>query len=127
VRRVSQAAALAHLESASSASRRAARCSVTVRRGRWDPGATSSYLYDAKTQNLTNVTSLVDTMTWTRSAQLSVGQSPNWLLATPLSQFDNDGRILVRGTEGYSGPPHALLLVPAGLSADSISLPEPVT
>jgi hypothetical protein len=85
------------------------------------------YLYHAKTQTLTNLTNVINSMTWTNPAQVPLGQSPDWFLSTPLSQLDNDGRLLVQATQGYSGPWHYMLLVPEGVSADPLAVPEPAT
>jgi len=89
------------------------------------------YLYDTKTQALTNLTSLINSMTWTNSTQLPMGQSPNWSLSPmSISQFDNQGRILVQAFQGWFGgggetTPHSLLLIPEGVSADPVAVPEP--
>ena len=64
------------------------------------------YLYDTKTQSLTNLTSLIDSMNWFDAP-------------TSLLQLDNQGRIL---TQEY---PDYLLLTPQGVSADPIRVPEP--
>jgi len=85
------------------------------------------YLYDSKTQAVTDMTSLINSMKWTTSTQLPMGQSPNWFLSVPAGQIDDQGRILVQATEGYSGTPHELLLIPQGLSSDPIATPEPAT
>ena len=64
------------------------------------------YLYDTKTQSLTNLTSLINSMNW-------------YDAPTSLLQLDNQGRIL---TQEY---PDYLLLIPQGVSADPIRVPEP--
>jgi hypothetical protein len=84
------------------------------------------YLYDSKSQTLTNLSSLINSMTWT-NATLPYGQSSNWTLNGLFAQFDNDGRILVQAYQGYGGTPHEVLLVPAGVSADPLAVPEPAT
>jgi len=54
------------------------------------------YLYDTKTQALTNLTNLINSTTWTNSTQLPMGEIPNWSLNLPyVTQLDNQGRILV--------------------------------
>jgi len=88
------------------------------------------YLYDTKTQALTNLTSLVSSMTWPNSTQLPMGESPNWSLHLPyVSQLDNQGRILVQADEsqtlGGISVTHTLLLIPEGVPADPIPVPEP--
>jgi hypothetical protein len=85
------------------------------------------YLYDTKTQSLTNLTSLVNSLNWTTAAQLPMGQNSNWILSSVVSQLDNQGRILVQATEGLSGPAHNLLLIPEGLSSGPVATPEPST
>jgi len=89
------------------------------------------YLYDTKTQSLTNLTTLISSITLTSSQQLPPGGDPNWYVHIGYSaQLDNQGRILVLadppglpGPAGYS--PETLLLIPQGVSADPISIPEP--
>lgn len=88
------------------------------------------YLYDTKTQSLTNLTNLINSTTWTNSTQLPMGESPNWSLHLPyVSQLDNQGRILVQADEsqtlGGISVTHTLLLIPEGVSADPIPVPEP--
>ncbi|HZW34022.1 MAG TPA: hypothetical protein VFF52_25080 [Isosphaeraceae bacterium] len=85
------------------------------------------YLYDTKTQTLTNLNNVINSVTWTNSTNLPNGQSPYWNLNSPLAQFDSSGRILVQATQGYGGTPHALLLVPQGVSVDPLAIPEPAT
>jgi hypothetical protein len=94
----------------------------------WTPYNNATlYLYDSKTQSLINLTNLVDSMKWTTSTQLPVGQSPNWFLSSDVSQLDNQGRILVQASEGFPWPEHNLLLIPQGLSSDPVAAPEPAT
>ena len=62
------------------------------------------YLYDSKTQTITNMTSLINSMTWTTSTQLPPYQISNWVLSSDLGQFDDQGRILVQATEGAAQP-----------------------
>ncbi len=90
------------------------------------PDANAMYLYDSKTQTLTNLNSLVNSMTWT-NATLPYGQSSNWNLNGYLAQLDNNGRILVQAYQGYGGTPHELLLIPDGVSVDPLAVPEPAT
>lgn len=84
------------------------------------------YLYDAKTQVTTNLTSLINSMTWT-SGQVPPYQSANWNLNSTLAQIDAQGRILVEATEGYGGPVSNVLLVPDGLPTEPLATPEPST
>jgi len=78
----------------------------------------TKYLYDTKTQSLTNLTNLMVSMNW----------SPQTL--GPL-QLDNQGRILTQAYQGLSpqssweAGPDYLLLIPQGVSADPIPVPEP--
>jgi hypothetical protein len=89
------------------------------------------YLYDTKTQALTNLTSLISSITLTSSPQLPPGGDPNWYVNFPYyhCQLDNQGRILVQADPpglllpGYSAD--TLLLIPQGVSADPIAVPEP--
>lgn len=94
-----------------------------------DPTSSTSptllYLYDSRTQTITNLTSVVDAMSWTTATNLPGGQSPNWSLSSVLAQIDNQGEILVQATEGYSGTPHNVLLIPDGLSTSEVAAPEP--
>src|SRR5271157_53077 len=86
------------------------------------------YLYDTKTQALTNLTNLINSTTWTNSTQLPTGEIPNWSLNLPyVTQLDNQGRILVQADQSYWGirGTHTLLLIPQGVSADPIPVPEP--
>lgn len=86
------------------------------------------YLYDTKTRTLTNLSSLINSMTWAGAAQgLPALQGPDWNLSGVLGQIDDQGRILVQATEGATGPVHNLLLVPEGVSSDPIATPEPTT
>lgn len=85
------------------------------------------YLYDPKTQSVTNLTNLIDSMKWTTSSHLPPGDSANWFLQSPLAQLDNQGRILVLASEGYSGPAHNVLLIPLGVPVDPPPIPEPAT
>ncbi len=87
------------------------------------------YLYDSKSLTRTNLNSLVNSMTWTNSTQLPTNQTPNWVLGNMFGQLDNQGRILVQASQGYlsSDPQHYLLLVPEGVSADPLAVPEPAT
>ena len=89
------------------------------------------YLYDSKTQSLTNLTNLISSITLTSSQQLPPGGDPNWYVHIGYgAQLDNQGRILVLadppgllGPAGYS--PETLLLIPQGVSADPTRVPEP--
>jgi len=69
-------------------------------------GAAIKYLYDSKTQSLTNLTSLINSMNWS--------DAPTGTL-----QLDNQGRILTQALQSN------LLLIPQGVSADPIPVPEP--
>jgi hypothetical protein len=86
-------------------------------------------LYDTKTQTFTNVTSLVNSMTWANSTQIASGQFPNWIVANPIGQLDDQGRILVQAYQGFdpTDTRHNLLLIPDGLSVDPLAIPEPAT
>lgn len=90
-------------------------------------GAAIKYLYDSKTQSLTNLTSLINSMNWS--------DAPTGTL-----QLDNQGRILTQALQSalWPAPPPAtpfpgdqvgqsvyLLLIPQGVSADPIPVPEP--
>ncbi|MGO8903094.1 MAG: hypothetical protein ACLQU5_32850 [Isosphaeraceae bacterium] len=80
----------------------------------WQFPSDTKYLYNTKTQSLTNLTSLIISMNW--------DDQPASLL-----KLDNQGRILTQATPlgpGYSSP-HTLLLIPQGVSADPIPVPEP--
>ncbi len=91
------------------------------------------YLYDSKTQSLTNLTNLISSIKVTSYQQLPPGGDPNWYVHIGYSaQLDNQGRLLVLadppglpGPAGYS--PETLLLVPQGVSADPIPVPEPAS
>ena len=90
------------------------------------------YLYDSKTQSLTNLTTLISSMTLTRTPPLPPGGSPYWYVNIVYRpQLDNQGRILVLAyppglpEPGYS--PDTLLLIPQGVAADPIPVPEPST
>jgi hypothetical protein len=85
------------------------------------------YLYDTKAGTLTNLTNLVNSLTWTNPSRLPAGQSPNWVLNSPVGHLDNSGRILIEADEGGNWQsPHELLLIPAGLAADPfVPAPEP--
>ncbi len=85
------------------------------------------YLYDPKTQSVTNLTNLVDSMKWTTLSRLPLGASANWFLQSPVGQLDNQGRILVQATQGYWGPTHDVLLIPQGMPIDPPPIPEPAT
>jgi hypothetical protein len=92
------------------------------------PPVNTLYLYDSKTHALTDLTSLVNSITWTNStAQPLGGQSPNWFLQSVVSRLDNQGRILIQASEGFIGPVHNVLLVPDGIAADPPPIPEPGT
>jgi|GEM_PF-7045057 len=87
---------------------------------RWSDPAL--FLYDPKTQALTNLTSLVNSVTWSKF----LGQSPNGSFDfNGLHQLDNEGRILVQAMDNTSANRHTLLLIPQGVSADPIAVPEP--
>jgi hypothetical protein len=70
-------------------------------------------------------------MTWTNSTQVPLSQSPNRFLtmhnALPVPQLDNDGHILVQAILGAGWPPHYVLLIPDGVSADPPAVPELAT
>ena len=85
------------------------------------PSGYGLYLYDSNSHSFTNLTSLI-------FSTMSPAQAP-WILNGPLGQIDNQGRILLpyEAYEGYSGPLHTLLLVPQGISADPLAVPEPAT
>jgi hypothetical protein len=85
------------------------------------PSGYGLFLYDSKSQSLTNLSNLID-------STMSSAQT-NWFLNGPLGQIDNQGRILLpfEAYEGYSGPLHTVLLVPQGLSVDPVAAPEPAT
>ncbi len=92
------------------------------------------YLYDPKTQSVTNLTNLIDAIKWTNSTALPLGMDPNWFLQSPVGQLDNQGRILVQATRGvgqefepFDGVTQNLLLVPQGVSAAPLATPEPAT
>jgi hypothetical protein len=92
------------------------------------PSANILYLYDSKTQTLTNLTSLINSIKWTNSTNLPVGQYPTWIFGNATAQLDSDGRILVQANQGsLTGPEHNLLLIPAGVSADPLAVPEPAS
>ncbi len=89
---------------------------------------TQLFLYDTNTHALINMTSLLNAMTWTNSSQLAPGQIPNWILGNPSnSQIDAQGRLLVQATEGLSGSPHNLLMVPDSLPGNQVPAPEPAS
>ncbi len=98
---------------------------------RWWSYDPTLYLYDTKTQALTNLTTLISSITLTSSQQLPPGGDPNWYVHIGYSaQLDNQGRILVLADPpGLPGPasysPETLLLIPQGVSADPIAVPEP--
>jgi hypothetical protein len=79
------------------------------------------YLYDTKTQSLTNLTSLINSMNWSDAV-------PGTL------QLDNQGRILTQALQSTTATPFQgdqvgqtdyLLLIPQGVFADPIPVPEP--
>ncbi len=98
------------------------------------PGGGTNYdevllLYDAKTQTLTNLTSLIDSMKWSNTPMLPDGLSPTWLVNGLVARLDNDGRILVQAYQlgGDESEPHNVLLLPLGLDVDPLVVPEPAT
>lgn len=88
-------------------------------------GPETLFLYDTKTQSLTNLTNLVNAMTWTNSTRLSPGQIPTWMLQNVNGHIDDQGRLLVQATEGQGGPVHNLLLIPDNLPGNQVLAPEP--
>jgi hypothetical protein len=84
------------------------------------------FLYDSKTGSLTNLSELVNSSAWTTPPGLPLVKLPTWYPSAASGQLDDQGRILIQATQGgYDGPEHNLLLVPQGLSADPLSVPEP--
>jgi len=83
--------------------------------GQWQLPSDTKYLYDTKTQSLTNLSNLINSMNWS--------DQPGGFL-----QLDNQGRILTQAFQGLQGGwygPDYLLLIPQGVSADPIPVPEP--
>lgn len=96
--------------------------------GGWYPPVPNLYYRDIDKDDSVNISSLIDSTKWTTSAQATDGRSPYWHLSVySMNQLDNDGRVLVQATQGDSGSPHTLLLVPDGVSVDPPPVPEPAT
>jgi hypothetical protein len=67
------------------------------------------YYYDIKSQMKININTVIGSM------------------GGGHAQLDDDGRVLVQAYHGYQEDPHNLLLVPNGVSADPLAVPEPAT
>ena len=85
------------------------------------------YLYDTKTQSLTNLNSLVSSLTGRPPRNFQAFQSPNWQLSESISLLDDQGRTWCRRPEVVGDRTHNLLLIPEGLSSGPVATPEPST
>jgi hypothetical protein len=78
------------------------------------------FLFNSKSQSFANLSNLLNSATSTAQT--------NWSFTSAYAQIDDEGRILLnQASEGPNGPLHTLLLVPQGVSADPLAVPEPAT